>query len=55
MHLLRETYLGFTRNGALLDSKGQEHIREIDQRMSILSPQFSENVLKATNAFELHY
>lgn len=54
MHLLRETYLGFTRNGALLDSKGQEHIREIDQRMSILSPQFSENVLKATNAFELH-
>ncbi len=51
--LLEKTYLSFTRNGALLDEKGKTRLREIDLELSILSPKFSENVLKATNAFEL--
>lgn len=51
--LLEKTYLAFVRNGALLDEKGKEKIRAIDQELSILGPKFSENVLKATNAFEM--
>lgn len=51
--LLDKTYLGFTRNGALLDATKKEALRKIDQELSTLGPQFSENVLKSTNAFEL--
>lgn len=51
--LLEETYLGFTRNGALLSASEKEVLRQIDQELSILGPQFSENILKATNAFEM--
>ena len=41
------------RNGADLNEKDKEKIREIDQRLSILSPQFSNNVLNAQNKYEL--
>lgn len=51
--LLEKTYLSFVRNGALLDESKKERLRQIDQELSVLSPKFSENVLKATNAFEL--
>lgn len=51
--LLEKSYLSFVRNGAQLDEKGKERLRAIDQELSVLAPQFSENVLKATNAFEL--
>jgi len=51
--LVEKTYLSFTRNGALLDETKKNKLREIDQQLSVLSPQFSDNVLKATNAFEL--
>lgn len=51
--LLEKTYKSFVRNGALLSEKDKETIRRIDQELAALSPQFSENVLKATNAFEL--
>ncbi len=51
--LLEKTYLSFTRNGALLSPEDKEKIRKIDHELSVLSPQFSENVLKATNAFEI--
>ncbi|MBX2987492.1 MAG: M3 family metallopeptidase [Bdellovibrionaceae bacterium] len=53
LRLLEKTHTGFVRNGALLDAKGKERIRAIDQELSVLGPKFSENVLKATNAFEL--
>jgi len=53
MRLLEKSYLGFTRNGALLSPAEKEKLRQIDQELSILGPQFSENVLKATNAFEM--
>jgi len=51
--LLDKTYLSFTRNGALLDATKKETLRKIDQELSTLGPQFSEHVLKATNAFEM--
>jgi peptidyl-dipeptidase Dcp len=51
--LTEKTYLSFTRNGALLSEEKKTQLREIDQQLSVLSPQFSDNVLKATNAFEL--
>ena len=51
--LLEKTYLGFTRNGALLSAADKEKMRAIDQELSVLGPKFSENVLKATNAFEM--
>jgi peptidyl-dipeptidase Dcp len=51
--LLEKTYLSFTRNGALLDEAGKQKLRGIDQELSVLGPQFSEYVLKATNVFEM--
>lgn len=51
--LLEKTYKSFVRNGALLSSQEKEKLRAIDQELSLLSPQFSENVLKATNKFEM--
>jgi len=53
LRLLEKTYLGFVRNGALLSDADKEKLRGIDQELSILSPQFAENVLKATNAYDL--
>lgn len=50
--LLEKTYTSFVRNGALLDESKKAQLREIDQKLSVLGPKFSENVLKATNDFE---
>lgn len=44
----------FKRNGALLSNEDKKKLRKIDEELSLLSPKFSENLLKATNAFELH-
>ncbi len=51
--LLNRTYQNFVRNGALLSNEKKGRLRQIDQEMATLSPKFSENVLKATNSFEL--
>lgn len=51
--LLEKTYLSFARNGALLSAGDKEKLRNIDQELSVLGPKYSENVLKATNAFEM--
>ncbi|MCC2678712.1 MAG: peptidyl-dipeptidase [Pseudobdellovibrio sp.] len=53
LKLTEKMYKDFSRNGALLDATKKEELRKLDQELSVLSPQFSENVLKATNAFEL--
>lgn len=52
--LLEKTYLGFTRNGALLNETEKEKLRALDQELSVLGPKFSEHVLKATNKFEMY-
>lgn len=51
--LLEKSYLSFVRNGALLSATDKEKLRQIDQDLSVLGPKYSENVLKATNAFEM--
>lgn len=51
--LLKNTWLGFTRNGAKLSGNDKDKLREIDSELSTLSPQFSQNVLKSKNDYEL--
>ena len=53
LRLTEKMYTDFVRNGALLPADKKEQLRQLDQELSVLSPQFSENVLKATNEFEL--
>ncbi|MEZ0392165.1 MAG: M3 family metallopeptidase [Pseudobdellovibrionaceae bacterium] len=53
IRLTEKYFKDFSRNGALLSPADKERLKKIDQELSILGPQFSENVLKATNAFEL--
>ena len=52
--LLNECYETFARNGALLSDEDKNRLREIDQKMAALSPQYSQNLLKATHAFSLN-
>lgn len=52
--LLEKAYDGFVRAGAALDEEHQKRLREINNEMSLLTLQFSQNNLKETNAFELH-
>jgi len=51
--LTEKYYKSFVRNGALLNAEQKEKMREIDKKLSVLSPRFSKNVLNATNDFEL--
>ena len=52
--LLEKSYDGFIRAGAALDEEGQARLREMNQQMALLTLQFSQNNLKATNAYQLH-
>lgn len=52
--LLELTYKEFLRTGALLDDTNKNKLREIDQKLVLLSQKFDENLLGATNAYELH-
>ncbi len=49
--LVEKQYKGFVRNGALLGDAAKAELRKLDQELSTLGPQFSENLLKATNSF----
>lgn len=51
--LLEKTYDDFVRGGALLTGAQQERFREINERLSLLSVQFGENILKENNRFEM--
>lgn len=53
MKLLTETYDGFVRGGANLDSVSQAKLRELNTEISSLQTTFGENMLKETNAFRL--
>lgn len=53
MHLLEETYKRFIRSGAGIPADKQERLREINQQLSILTLQFSQNVLNEVNQFKL--
>ena len=52
--LLDNCYEGFVRSGALLDEKGKEQLRQLTEEASMLSLQFSQNLLKENRAFTLH-
>lgn len=52
--LLTDRYKSFVRSGADLDEEKKGKIREISKELSKLTLQFGENVLAATNNFELH-
>lgn len=51
--LLTTSYDGFVRSGALLDKEGKDKLRKITEEASMLSLQFSQNLLKENKAFEL--
>ncbi len=50
---LKKTLDAFRRNGADLDAAGKARLTEINVELTKLTTKFSENVLDATNAFEL--
>jgi len=52
--LLKDCYEGFVRRGVGLSDKKKQHLQEISLKLSTLSLQFSQNVLKDTNAYQLH-
>ena len=51
--LLEETYESFVRNGANLQGEDKEKYRQLCQELSLLTLQFSDNNLKATNNYQL--
>ena len=51
--LLQETYKGFVRSGANLDSLGQAKLRELNSEIAMLQLTFGQNMLAETNAFQL--
>ncbi len=52
--LLDNSYDGFVRSGALLDEEGKEKLRSLTEEASMLSLQFSQNLLKENKAYYLH-
>jgi peptidyl-dipeptidase Dcp len=52
--LIERKYESFIRGGAMLKDEDKKRFTEIAMELSQLSPKFSDNVLNATNAFELH-
>ncbi len=52
--LLKDTYEGFVRSGALLDEAGKEKFRTLTEEAGLLGLKFSENLRKEKKAFILH-
>jgi oligopeptidase A len=50
---LKKTIDGFKRHGADLDAAGKEKLRAIDVELAMITTKFGQNVLDATNAFEM--
>jgi peptidyl-dipeptidase Dcp len=51
--LLEKTYKSFVRNGANLNDESKQKLKEINTKLSILSLNFGENLLKDSNQFEM--
>ena len=51
--LLENLYKSFVRNGALLTNTDQDTLRKLNREISVLSVNFSQNVLSETNKFKL--
>jgi peptidyl-dipeptidase Dcp len=53
LFLLDNLYKSFVRNGALLNTEDQEKLKMLNQKLSVLTVEFSQNVLAETNKFKL--
>ncbi|MCI1681775.1 MAG: M3 family metallopeptidase [Bacteroides sp.] len=51
--LLENSYTDFIRNGANLQGEAKEKYRELTKKLSLLTLQFGENLLKETNDYKL--
>lgn len=51
--LLEKTYKSFVRGGALLEGEKQDRLREINEKLSVLTLHFGDNIRDETNSFEL--
>jgi peptidyl-dipeptidase Dcp len=51
--LLENLYKNFVRNGALLSATDQDTLKKLNQEISVLSVNFSQNVLSENNRFKL--
>lgn len=51
--LLEEAYKGFVRNGANLSDENKEKLRKINEEIGLLTLEYGNNVLAATNKYEL--
>lgn len=51
--VLEKIYQRFVRGGANLDEKGKARIREIDEKLSMLTMEFGNNLLAETNNFKM--
>ncbi len=52
--LLKETYKGFVRSGALLNDEDKKTLEKLNMDLSVKSLQFGQNVLASTNAYYKH-
>lgn len=52
-YLLENLYKSFVRNGALLKGADQDSLKKLNQQISVLSVNFSQNVLAENNKFKL--
>ncbi|MDE5900471.1 MAG: M3 family metallopeptidase [Muribaculaceae bacterium] len=52
-NLLSDTYIGFTRSGALLDGNAKERFRQISARISELTTRFGQNVKKELATYRI--
>ena len=54
MRLIKQSYKGFIRAGAALKGDAKERYREVTKQLSNLSLKFEQNLLAATNGYQLH-
>lgn len=52
--LLENLYMGFVRNGANLSKQDQDTLKSMNQKLSVLSVKFSQDVLAETNNYKLY-
>lgn len=53
LFLLENFYKGFVRNGANLNESDQEILKDLNQKLSVLSVQFDQNLLAETNGYKM--
>ncbi|MEI6048552.1 MAG: M3 family metallopeptidase [Bacteroidota bacterium] len=52
--LLENLYKGFVRNGANLNKIDQDTLKILNQKLSVLTVKFSQNILAETNSFKMY-